>query len=393
VAADLGTRLRRCGIDVNFAPVADVDSQTHNPVIGVRAFGATPELVARHVAAFVAGQQHAGIAAAAKHFPGHGATREDSHLTVPVLDQSLDEIHRIDLPPFRAALKAGVKIVMTAHVLAPALDDASPATLSRAAITGLLRDELGFGGVVMTDGLDMHAISRGVGHAEAGVLALLAGVDALCVGGDSTDPEIVESMAGALVDAVRSGRLPLERLAEAAARVEDLRHWCQAARTSPASAPPTPLPGAGSAAAAAAGRADTTHGRVVLDSAPVVLELHDEPSLATGDVPWGIGAPIAARLAGTVVVPVRETGSDIERILEPMPERRVVISVRGVRRRPWQALLVEAVRVMRPDVIVVDHEIGSPAGVLGEHYVLTHGAARITAEVAAELMTTPTPTR
>ncbi|MQA62315.1 MAG: hypothetical protein GEU86_12625 [Actinophytocola sp.] len=167
VASELGIRLRSCGIDLNFAPVADVDTHEHNPVIRVRSFGSDPELVARHVAAFVTGQQSQGVAAAAKHFPGHGGTSEDSHLTVPVLDEPLETLRRLELPPFRAAIKSDVKIVMTGHILVPAVDRDAPATLSRAVITGLLREEFSYDGVVMTDGLDMYAISRTVGHAEA----------------------------------------------------------------------------------------------------------------------------------------------------------------------------------------------------------------------------------
>src|SRR5262249_42978265 len=160
-------------------------------------------LVARHVAAFVAGQQAQGVAATAKHFPGHGGTSEDSHLTVPSIDDPLDVIQARDLPPFRAAVKADVQLVMTAHIRFPALDGARPATLSHPIITGLLREELGYDGLVMTDGMDMHAISHTVGHPEGAVLALAAGVDALCVGGDTVGPELLEDMVTALVEAVR----------------------------------------------------------------------------------------------------------------------------------------------------------------------------------------------
>ncbi|MGH8773924.1 MAG: glycoside hydrolase family 3 protein, partial [Jiangellaceae bacterium] len=222
VAASLGARLRACGIDINFAPVADVDVDPLNPVVGVRAFGSDPALVARHVAAFVAGQQSAGVAATAKHFPGHGATDEDSHVTVPTVTAAAELLERRELAPFRAAVTADAKIVMTAHIKVSAVDVDNPATLSPAVITGLLRGRLGYAGVVMTDGLDMHAISRTVGHAEAAVRALLSGVDAVCVGGESTDRAVVERIVAALAGAVESGRLPYQRLAEAAGRVRSL---------------------------------------------------------------------------------------------------------------------------------------------------------------------------
>ena len=135
------------------------------------------------VRAFVEGQQSWRVAATAKHFPGHGATDEDSHVTAPTIGTSLDLLDRRELVPFRAAISAGVQIVMTAHITVPALDPLQPATLSRIVITDLLRERLGFGGVVMTDALDMHAVSRTVGVEEGAVLALGAGVDALCLGG------------------------------------------------------------------------------------------------------------------------------------------------------------------------------------------------------------------
>ena len=380
VAASLGARLRACGIDVNFAPVADIDVDPLNPIVGVRAFGADPRLVARQVAAFVAGQQSWRVAATAKHFPGHGATDEDSHVTVPTVSTPADVLHRRELDPFRAAVAAGVKIVMTAHIKVTAVDPDTPATLSRAVITGLLRDELGFDGVVMTDGMDMHAISRTVGHAEAGVQALLAGVDALCVGGESTDAATVERIAAAVVAAVRSGRLPHDRLDEAATRVRSLARWTRRAPVFPGSGRGVP-PGV-----EAARRAVVAVGDVALGAAPVVIELHDEPSVAAGDVPWGIGGPLARRLPGTVVVRLNRTGPDPASVLAEHDGRPVVVSVRGVRRRAWQAAVVAAIRETHPDLVVVDHDLPADPTVLGHRYVLAFGAARVTAEAAADLL-------
>ena len=380
VAASLGARLRACGVDVNFAPVADIDVDPRNPIVGVRAFGPDPLLVARQVTAFVTGQQSWRVAATAKHFPGHGATGEDSHVTVPIVTTPAEVLRRRELVPFRAAITAGVKIVMTAHIKATAVDPAAPATLSRSVITGLLREQLDFDGVVMTDGLDMHAISRTVGHAEAGVQALLAGVDALCVGGESTDAATVESIVAALVAAVRSGRLPADRLSAAALRVRSLARW---AREAPA------LPGSGTAVppgVEAARRAVVAVGNVALAAAPVVIELHDEPSVAAGDVPWGIGGPLAQRLPGTVVVRLTRSGPSPASVLADHDGRPVVVSVRGVRRRAWQAAVVAAVREIRPDVVVVDHDLPADPTVLGQRYVLAFGAARVTAEAAADLL-------
>ncbi|HEX5996475.1 MAG TPA: glycoside hydrolase family 3 protein [Jiangellales bacterium] len=393
VAASLAARLRVCGVDINFAPVADIDVDPHNPIVGVRAFGSDPYLVARHTTAFVKGQQSQRVVATVKHFPGHGGTAEDSHVSVPVLDASRRLLDNRELVPFRAAIDAGVRLVMTAHITVPALDGSGPATLSRATITGLLRGELGYAGAVMTDGLDMHAISGTVGHAEGAVQALLAGVDAICVGGDSTDPELVEKMADAIVAAVETGRLGFERLAEAAQRVTQLSMWvrgrdpvCNAHQEE--AGPPGMAGGRAASEPAeirAARRAVVARGEVTLRSAPLVLELQNSPSLAAGHIPWGIGAPLADRIPGTVVVPIHEWGPPAGSVLARHPGRPVVVAVRGVRRLPWQLRFVTDIRAIRPDAIIVDRELSEPAQ-FGEPYVLTYGASRVTAEAAADLL-------
>jgi beta-N-acetylhexosaminidase len=392
VAASLAARLRMCGIDINFAPVADIDVDPRNPIVGVRAFGSDPHVVARHSAAFVTGQQARGVIATAKHFPGHGGTAEDSHVTVPILSASREDLDRRELVPFRAAIAAGVRLVMTAHITVPALDPTRPATLSPAAIDGLLRGELGYDGAVMTDGFDMHAISGTVGYAEGAVQALLAGVDAICVGGDSTGPELVEKMADAIVAAVQTGRLSYERLAEAAQRVTRLASWARGydgARTAPHEEA-LPLRHLEPAEVRAARRAVVARGDVVLRSAPLVLELQAAPSLAAGHVPWGIGTPLAERLPGTIVVPLYNPGPRVRAVLARHPDRPVVVAVRGVRRLPWQLTVVEDVRTVRPDAVIVDHELSDPAQ-FDEPYVLTYGASRVTAEAAADLLAPSAP--
>ena len=144
VARHLGEELRALGITLNYAPDADVNSNPNNPVIGVRAFGSEPDLVARHTAAWIRGLQSAGVAACAKHFPGHGDTAVDSHHDVPMIPADRARLDACELPPFRAAIDAGVQAIMTGHLLVPAIDPHQPATLSHAVLTGLLRNELGF---------------------------------------------------------------------------------------------------------------------------------------------------------------------------------------------------------------------------------------------------------
>ncbi len=219
VASAIAGELAAAGVNLNLAPVADANTNPLNPVIGVRSFGAEPELVARHVAAFVTGTQRQGVAACAKHFPGHGDTAADSHRELPVLEGDLESA----LLPFRAAVAAGVRAVMPGHLLVPALDDA-PASLSEPILSGLLRGELGFEGLVVTDALEMAAVSSTYGVEEAAVRALIAGADSLGLGHDLHE-DAVERVHAAIVDAVRAGRLLEERLAEAAARVAALGQW------------------------------------------------------------------------------------------------------------------------------------------------------------------------
>jgi beta-N-acetylhexosaminidase len=224
VAFALGALLARTGIDLDLAPVADVNVDPANPGIGVRSFGDDPDVVARHVGAFVEGLKVAGVAACAKHFPGHGATRADSHLTMPTVDADAELVARRELVPYVAAVGAGAATIMTAHLLVTALDD-RPATSSHRILVDLLRRELGFAGAVVTDALDVGGIG-GPGHIPVAVVdALRAGGD-LCGLGPGATADLVDASVAAVaavVAAVRAGDLAEERLGEAAHRVTGIR--------------------------------------------------------------------------------------------------------------------------------------------------------------------------
>jgi beta-N-acetylhexosaminidase len=200
VAASIGAELAAVGVDLDFAPVADVNVDPANPVIGVRSFGADPDLVARHVAAYVTGLQSAGVAGCAKHFPGHGATNRDSHLELATIAGDVAD----GLPPFRAAIDAGVQSIMTAHVRVPALGD-DPATVNPR-VLALLREELGYDGLVISDALEMKGLSDTVRVDEGAARALGAGVDALIVGRDLGE-EAVARVRDAIAARVPEGRL------------------------------------------------------------------------------------------------------------------------------------------------------------------------------------------
>ncbi len=220
--------LRALNLNVVLAPVLDVNNNPQNPVIGTRAFGDTPNLVSEMGTAWLRGAQSEGVAACAKHFPGHGDTRVDSHEALPRIDKSRAELERVELAPFRAAIEAGVQMVMPGHLLMSALDDACPASLSQPIITGLLRDAMQFNGVVITDALDMHAVALQYGIPGAAFEAARAGCDLLCV---ITQHE--ETLA-ALQRAVDDGSLAIERIEQSVQRITQLRQQLAASPSDPA---------------------------------------------------------------------------------------------------------------------------------------------------------------
>lgn len=215
-----GKELWAIGINQNFAPVSDVNVNAQNPVIGVRSFGSDPSLVSDLVAASVDGYQSANVAATAKHFPGHGDTATDSHYGVPIITHTRAEWERIDAPPFRAAISRGIDAIMTAHIVVPALDPSEvPATLSKPIITDILRGEMGYDGVVITDALTMQGVRDGFGDDRIPVLALKAGVDQLLM----PAPGKLDIAYNAVLDAVRSGELTEDRIDQSVHRVLQLK--------------------------------------------------------------------------------------------------------------------------------------------------------------------------
>jgi len=363
VAASIAAELATVGINFDLAPVADVNSNPDNPVIGIRSFGGEPGLVARHVAAFVTGLQDAGVAACAKHFPGHGDTSRDSHLELPVVEGNVTEA----LEPFRVAIAAGVRSIMTAHVRVPSLDD-EQATLSPRILQELLREELGFAGVAITDALEMRAVSATVGIEEGAVRALVAGADALCLGAE-IDERLVESTHGAILAAVRSGRLAQERLLEAAGRVAELGLW---ARTPRAAAPTREL------GVVTARRALEVSGDVRLSGPPLVFDLRPPASIAAGEALHSLGDVLEA--SETLVL--------VEGDVAPVPPadgRPVVIVVRDAHRHEWERDAVGRLLPQVSEAVVV--ELGLPVWrPEGAAWIATQGSGRVNLEAAAEAL-------
>ena len=377
VAASIATELVGVGVNLNLAPVADVNTNPRNPVIGVRSFGSDPELVARHVAAFVKGHQARGVIACAKHFPGHGATELDSHHELPTISIDLDELRRSELAPFRAAIEAGVAAIMTAHVVVPAVDELS-ATISRAHIDGLLRQELGFTGLVMTDALEMRAISATVGVDEGAVLALVAGADALCLGSDLQE-DAVSQVRRAIVGAVRDGRLSEERLAEAAARVNTAGAWSRQPHSEMhAKAALDPLIGL-----TAARRALRVEGDVRLTGPAYVVECVPASTMAADPARHDLGR----------IMREFDPRSDSIRIDGAGPPaiaaygQRIVLVVRDPQRHPWEQSLAERLLTLHPDTVVVDvgYPDWHPDGAAAR--ITTFGASRASLTAVAERLT------
>ena len=420
VYRSLGGELAAVGVNLNLAPSVDVNTAADNPVIGTRSFGAETELVARHAAAAVAGLQSAGVAACAKHFPGHGSTRTDTHDAIATVDAPMELLTRRDLPPFAAAISAGVRAVMPGHLRVPELTGELPASLSAAAQTGLLRGELGFTGVIVSDALEMEAVCRPYGLPEAAVLAVAAGTDLLCFGRDQ-DHRAYLAVRAALVTAVGERRLPGERLEEAAARVAALRSWSAARRPAAGRAGSNGTGGAGNGRAgaaslpgaataqltepaepaglrsasvglAAARRALLVEGTPGLLVRPVLLEVVPPANIAVGLVPWGLSSwlppgaveRVSAGTADSGAYPAGDSAT-VRRVLAQAAGRSLIIVIRDAHRYPAVRELVSAVLAARPDAVVVEMGLPvwrPPAGL----YLASYGAARSSSQVVAETL-------
>ena len=356
----VGADLVAAGIDLDLAPVADVNSNPDNPVIGTRSFGSDPGVAASHVAAWVHGLQDTGVAACVKHFPGHGDTGEDSHLALPVLDVSVETLHQRELLPFAAAVAAGTRTVMTSHIVVPALDPELPATLSPTVLR-VLREELNFDGVIVSDALDMAGASASRGIPEAAVLSLAAGADFLCIGPDKP-ASLVREITAAIAAAVRDGRLPLARLEEAAARVATLRTSYEVA------VPTTDSNDVRLREAAAT--ALIVEGDLPDLTGAMLVSVDTRANIAVGDVPWGLTPDLRVAPGGEVSAP---GGGP------------VIVQVRDAHRRPDVADTLDRLSASGLAPVVV--EWGWPGPRHGDYpRICTRGYSRPGAEAVTELL-------
>ncbi|MEU9823959.1 glycoside hydrolase family 3 N-terminal domain-containing protein [Micromonospora chersina] len=374
VYSAIGAELAALGINLDLAPTVDVNTADENPVIGTRSFGADPARVAAHSAAAVAGLQSAGVAACAKHFPGHGATVADSHHELPTVDVPPAVLRERDLPPFAAVVDAGVRAVMTAHIRVPALTGDGPATFSRAVLVDLLRREYGFTGAVITDALEMKGAALAAGGVgPAAVRALAAGADLLCIGA-KVDAGLVAHVVEEIVAALADGRLDRARVEEAARRAAELAAWTAAGGT----ATTTP-DGLGYAAAL---RAVRVEGDVTGLNAPLVVQVHATSTIAEGRVPWGLGP----HLAGAEVVRAVAGETDPDELRRLAGERPIVLVGRHLHRLPGARELVDALAVTHPVTVV---EMGWPGGwrpTGARAFVTTYGASHANGRAAAQVL-------
>jgi beta-N-acetylhexosaminidase len=375
----IGLDLLAAGCNLNLAPTVDVNSSDDNPVIGTRSFGADPVRVAAQAAAAVVGLQSVGVAACVKHFPGHGATSTDSHLELPTVDVPMDVLRERDLAPFAAAIKAGTQAVMTAHIRVPALTGDLPATLSRAAMFDLLRRELGFEGVVITDALEMAAVAAVAGGtAHAAAVALAAGNDLLCLG-SRVDAALVEQSIAEIVAGIGAGWLPVTRLEEAAERVAGLTAWTVATDRPAEPAAPAEI---GYPAAQRAVRIEGTLAGLGAPLVVQVLESESDINIAVGpDVPWGL----APHVNGTEHLQVGQRVS-ADAVRAAAGTRPIIVVGRNLHRMPRAATLIEELAATHPVVAV---EMGwpsrwRPSGVRA--FVTTYGASRANGWAAASAL-------
>jgi beta-N-acetylhexosaminidase len=347
-------------------------------VIGVRSFGSDPALVSRHVAAFVTGLQAGGVAACAKHFPGHGATDVDSHLELPVVAATYEQLLEIEVAPFRSAIAAGTRAIMSAHLVVPAIDSV-PATLSHAQLTGLLREELGFTGTIVTDALEMKAVRETVGMEEGAVLALLAGADALCLGHDIDEAHVARVRA-AIVAAVREGRLDESRVAEAGGRVAESHvsvAWDRVAHA----------PSFGEIGLAAARRALVVRGTVGNAKPLLVIDLEGTASVAAGPPSHDL-ASVLDELGGDIEA-MQITERQLDTALEAVqgtPGRRPVVVIRDVDRHPWQQQAAAAILAVDHGGVVVDVGYPAASSPATNSRITTFGSGRASLTAAAELL-------
>ncbi|MGW6904509.1 glycoside hydrolase family 3 N-terminal domain-containing protein [Streptomyces sp. NPDC054940] len=370
----LAGHLATLGISASYAPVADLQHRPDNPIVRTRSFGADPELAARHLRAWITATEARGIASCAKHFPGHGGTVTDSHHGMAVDPRPYDQL-LADLEPFRAAVAAGVPMLMSAHVIFPALDPNRPATLSRRVLGDLLRHDLGFDGVLVSDALEMRAIADQYGEAAGARIALAAGADQVIVA--VADLDVTLACRDAVLDALRTGVLAQERIEEAAGRVRRLAERY--------AAPPADVADwDAEAGLTAARRAVRSRGVPPAVRGAHVVDLFPSPHPALN---WG-GEDLLTEVravdptaTGTAVTgECTDPDALVEGIVGRCGPAPLVVATCDAGLHPWQARLRDTLSARRPDAVLVD--TGLPEG----GALCSYGRGRVNLRAVAEVL-------
>ncbi|WP_020385790.1 beta-N-acetylhexosaminidase [Kribbella catacumbae] len=378
-ARDAAATLAQLGIDLMLAPSVDVNSNPANPIISTRSFGTTADVVSRHGVAFIEGVHEAGIAACPKHFPGHGDVTVDSHLALPRVDRSIEQVTAVELAPFKATIEAGADVIMSAHIIFSAYDD-QPATLSRRILQGLLREELGFTGVITTDALEMQAITATQSIEDAAVASIRAGADLAMIAIGEADPR---ALTARLVHAVGDGTLDAARLADAAGRVRALAATLASRTRQPG------LSGAPTREVAA--RTVTRQDFPGLGGSPYVVDLTQ--GLHPAWNPYFSGLPeVFAKVApGSAGVVLR--GDDPAALSEAQGAaigRPLVVAVQDAVRTPWmRAALQELLQSHEGEVFVLCTGIPEDRALVPAAVptAVTYGRNLLVLEAAAQLLT------
>ncbi len=377
----LAADLRRFGANLDFAPVLDLALDPRCTAVGTRSFGDEPQRVAALGSALVRGLRAGGVAATAKHFPGHGNTPLDSHRELPLVATDAATLRARELVPFRAAFSAGAECVMTAHVVVPALEPGVPATLSRRALTGLLREELGFTGVCFTDCLEMDAIGATFGTPRAAALAIGAGADCAVI---SHRLPLALEARNAIVEAVRTRELPLARLEEAAERVARLRSHL-------ASAPAAPFDeGQALARRIAQGAITRVRGTSVLDCAtPVTLVSFEAATREPPSLNLALRRRrLRSELLRAPLEPSSEMREQLIALLAAQPGRTLIVVTRRASLHPLQLSAARAILALVPDAILVCALEPFDAAALSQarHVLCSYGDDEFTIEALADVL-------
>lgn len=382
IAREIGLSLRQAGIDWDLAPAVDVAVNPFSPN-GIRTFGADRAQVSRHAAAWIEGLQSTGVSACAKHFPGHGLSGTDAHLGTPQVDLSREDLIEYYLDPFRAAIDAEVDSIMVSHVRLSRIDQL-PASISRPVMTGLLREELGFDGVIITDALEMRGVRDHAGIGDAAVLALAAGADALCLGSWSFG-EDVDRVVAAITAAVDEGRVDAERLEEANDRLSRM------GSRPAADAEPDPTLGerlAREVISVGGDAAVTTQNVLVVRLDPVASPAAGR---AEGDVErflteGGLTVETIRLSADTYAGEQMLSGAVSEFAEEYGDDGTLVLLLRSPHRFDWQEPVIAQLRADHPEAIVLDMGVQHDDHSDFRAWVRTYGSSRACARAAADAL-------